>query len=141
MSVVAYSPDDDSAQSTEEVFHYLQANLHRVSCRITPTHIHPFRTERPIGTAPDAVWALDSLRPHTCRSDVLVSDLNMPIGSLTLIVRGISPRQPIIIITGFPTEASAIEAVKPGLAGYPVKPFHASEVLAVLGRAPSASAA
>lgn len=50
-------------------------------------------------------------------------------------VRRISARLPIIVITGFSTEASAIEAVNLGVTGYLVKPFHASEVLADAARA------
>lgn len=47
----------------------------------------------------------------------------------------ISMRLPIITVTGFSTESSAIEAVNLGVAGYLVKPFRAQEVLAVVARA------
>ena len=37
---------------------------------------------------------------------------------------------PVIIITGFSTESSAIEAVNLGVAGYLTKPFRVPQVLA-----------
>ena len=42
---------------------------------------------------------------------------------------------PIIIITGFSSEASAIEAANLGVAGYLTKPFRVPRVLAVAARA------
>jgi excisionase family DNA binding protein len=54
--------------------------------------------------------------------------------------RRISTR-PIIIVTGFSTESSAIEAVNLGVAGRLIKPFKANEVLAVIARALSAPTA
>ncbi len=41
----------------------------------------------------------------------------------------------MIIITGFSTEASAIEAVNLGVSGYLTKPFRIPSVLAVAARA------
>ena len=89
-------------------------------------------------SATDATGALDMLRTKPDAYDVLISDLNMPgMDGLALIreVRRVSARLPIIIITGFSTESSAIEAVNLGVAGYLVKPFRAHEVLAVVARA------
>jgi excisionase family DNA binding protein len=91
-----------------------------------------------IVSATDPTGALDMLRTNPTGYDVLISDLNMPgMDGLALIreVRRISTRLPIIIVTGFSTEASAIEAVNLGVAGYLVKPFRAQEVLAVIARA------
>jgi DNA-binding response OmpR family regulator len=42
---------------------------------------------------------------------------------------------PVIIITGFSTEASAIEAINLGVSGYLVKPFRLPRILAVTARA------
>ena len=97
-----------------------------------------------IVSATDAAGALDMLRGNPAAYDVLISDLNMPgMDGLALIreVRRVSTRLPIIIITGFSTESSAIEAVNLGVAGYLVKPFKASEVLAVIARALGATTA
>jgi excisionase family DNA binding protein len=91
-----------------------------------------------IVSATDPTGALDMLRTNPTGYDVSMSDLNMPgMDGLALIreVRRISTRLPIIIVTGFSTESSAIEAVNLGVAGYLVKPFRAQEVLAVIARA------
>ena len=42
---------------------------------------------------------------------------------------------PVIIITGFSTEASAIEAVNLGVSGYLTKPFRVPRVLAAAAKA------
>src|SRR5262245_49109896 len=97
-----------------------------------------------IVSATDPAGALEMLRTNPVAYDVLISDLNMPgMDGLALIreVRRISTRLPIIIVTGFSTESSAIEAVNLGVAGYLVKPFKPSEVLAVIARALSATTA
>ena len=41
----------------------------------------------------------------------------------------------VITITGFSTEASAVEAANLGVSGYPTKPFKVPKVLAVAARA------
>jgi excisionase family DNA binding protein len=70
--------------------------------------------------------------------DLLVTDLKMPgADGLSVIreARRMKPDIPVIIITGFSTEASAIEAVNLGVAGYLTKPFRVPRVLAVAARA------
>jgi DNA-binding response OmpR family regulator len=42
---------------------------------------------------------------------------------------------PVIIITGFSSESSAIEAVNLGVAGYLTKPFRVPQILAAAARA------
>ena len=42
---------------------------------------------------------------------------------------------PVIIITGYSSEASAIEAVNLGVVGYLVKPFRVPQVLSTVARA------
>jgi DNA-binding NtrC family response regulator len=42
---------------------------------------------------------------------------------------------PVVIITGYSTEASAIEAVNLGVSGYLTKPFRVPRVLAVAAKA------
>ena len=56
---------------------------------------------------------------------------------LTLIrqVRHLRSDLPIIIITGFSSESSAIEAVNLGVADYLRKPFRVPEVLAAAAKA------
>jgi DNA-binding NtrC family response regulator len=45
------------------------------------------------------------------------------------------PTLPVIIITGYSSGASAIEAVNLGVVGYLVKPFRVPQVLSAVARA------
>ena len=92
--------------------------------------------EYDVDLAPDGRVALDRLRvtPY----DLLVTDLKMPgVDGLAVIreARRMKPDIPVIIITGFSTEASAIEAVNLGVAGYLTKPFRVPRVLAAAAKA------
>ena len=92
--------------------------------------------EYDVDTAGDASTALDRMRQISY--DLLVADLNMPgIDGLTLIKRAKTLRAdlPIVIITGFSSESSAIEAVNLGVAGYLTKPFHMPQIWAAAARA------
>jgi len=98
--------------------------------------------EYDVDTASDATTALSRVR--ATEYDLLIADLRMPgMDGLTLIrqVKRIRGDLPVIIITGFSTEASAIEAVNLGVAGYLRKPFRVPEVLAVAAKALGAPAA
>ena len=91
-----------------------------------------------VDTAPDAAAALDLLRDPATPYDLLIADLKLPgIDGLTLIrqVREMRSTLPIIIITGFSTKASAIQAVNLGVSGYLTKPFRVPEVLAAAAKA------
>ncbi len=86
--------------------------------------------------AQDGRSALERLRiiPY----DLLITDLKMPgVDGLTVIkeARRLKADIPVIIITGFSTESSAIEAVNLGVAGYLTKPFRVPQVLAAAARA------
>jgi excisionase family DNA binding protein len=99
--------------------------------------------EYEVETAADATVALTSLREHRSY-DLLIADLRMPgMDGLSLIreVKHINPNLPVIIITGFSTESSAIEAVNLGVAGYLTKPFRVPQVLAAAAKALGAPAA
>ena len=92
--------------------------------------------EYEVDTASDASTALNRLRE--AEYDLLIADLRMPgMDGLTLIrqVKKIRAELPVIIITGFSSEASAIEAVNLGVAGYLRKPFRVPEVLAAAAKA------
>ena len=70
--------------------------------------------------------------------DLLITDLKMPgVDGLTVIreARRLKADLPVIIITGFSTEASAIEAVNLGVSGYLTKPFRVPRVLAAASKA------
>lgn len=89
-----------------------------------------------VDTVPDAPTALERVRATSY--DLLVADLKMPgMDGLTLIrqVKRIQTDLPVIIITGFSTESSAIEAVNLGVAGYLTKPFRVPQVLAAAAKA------
>lgn len=98
--------------------------------------------EYDVDTAADASSAL--VRVRAAEYDLLIADLRMPgMDGLTLIrqVKKIRADLPVIIITGFSSEASAIEAVNLGVAGYLRKPFRVPEVLAAAAKALGAPAA
>ncbi len=95
-----------------------------------------------VDTAPDGTTALDRMRAFSY--DLLIADLKMPgMDGLALIrqARRIKADLPVIIITGFSTESSAIEAVNLGVAGYLTKPFRVPQVLAAASKALGAPAA
>jgi excisionase family DNA binding protein len=92
--------------------------------------------EYDVDLAPDGRTALERLRiiPY----DLLITDLKMPgVDGLTVIreARRLKADIPVIIITGFSTEASAIEAVNLGVSGYLTKPFRVPRVLASAAKA------
>lgn len=92
--------------------------------------------EYDVDMAPDGRTALDRLRiiPY----DLLITDLKMPgVDGLTVIreARRLKADLPVLIITGFSTEASAIEAVNLGVSGYLTKPFRVPRVLAAASKA------
>ena len=67
-----------------------------------------------------------------------IADLKMPgMDGLTVIreAKRYKSDLPVIIITGFSTESSAIEAVNLGVAGYLTKPFRVPQVLAAAAKA------
>jgi len=70
--------------------------------------------------------------------DLLITDLKMPgMDGLALIrdARRLAPALPIIIMTAFSTEASAIEAVNLGVQGYLTKPFRIAKILSTAAKA------
>ncbi len=92
--------------------------------------------EYDVDLAPGGQDALERL--HRDQYDLLITDLRMPgVDGLTLIreARRFMPQLPIIIITGYSTEASAIEAINLGVNGYLTKPFRVPKVLSVAAKA------
>lgn len=70
--------------------------------------------------------------------DLMITDLKMPgQDGLSLIrdARRTSPNLPVIVITGYSSEATAIEAINLGVAGYLTKPFRLPRILAATARA------
>jgi excisionase family DNA binding protein len=92
--------------------------------------------EYDVDVAPDGRSALDRMRMYPY--DLLIADLKMPgMDGLTVIreAKRYKSDLPVIIITGFSTESSAIEAVNLGVAGYLTKPFRVPQVLAAAAKA------
>ncbi len=92
--------------------------------------------EYDVDAAPDGRSALDRLRMYPY--DLLIADLKMPgMDGLTVIreAKRYKSDLPVIIITGYSTESSAIEAVNLGVAGYLTKPFRVPQVLAAAAKA------
>jgi excisionase family DNA binding protein len=92
--------------------------------------------EYDVDVAPDGRSALERMRLNPY--DLLIADLKMPgMDGLTVIreAKRYKADLPVIIITGFSTESSAIEAVNLGVAGYLTKPFRVPQVLAAAAKA------
>jgi excisionase family DNA binding protein len=89
-----------------------------------------------VDVASDGRSALERLRLYPY--DLLIADLKMPgIDGLSVIreAKRLKESLPVIIITGYSTEASAIEAVNLGVAGYLTKPFRVPQVLQAAAKA------
>jgi excisionase family DNA binding protein len=92
--------------------------------------------EYDVDVAPDGRSALERMRLYPY--DLLIVDLKMPgMDGLTVIreAKRYKADLPVIIITGYSTESSAIEAVNLGVAGYLTKPFRVPQVLAAAAKA------
>lgn len=92
--------------------------------------------EYDVDVAPDGRSALERMRLYPY--DLLIADLKMPgMDGLTVIreAKRYKADLPVIIITGYSTESSAIEAVNLGVSGYLTKPFRVPQVLAAAAKA------
>jgi two-component system response regulator RegA len=87
-----------------------------------------------VATAGDHEAALALGRTHPF--DFAVVDLRMPGGSgLALIepLRALAPAMRVVVLTGYGSIASAVEALRLGAHDYLAKPVDADEILAALG--------
>jgi two-component system cell cycle sensor histidine kinase/response regulator CckA len=92
--------------------------------------------EYEVDVAPDGRSALERMRMHPY--DLLIADLKMPgMDGLTVIreAKRYKADLPVIVITGFSTESSAIEALNLGVSGYLTKPFRVSRVIEAAAKA------
>jgi DNA-binding NtrC family response regulator len=70
--------------------------------------------------------------------DLVITDLRMtPIDGLTVIreIKSKSPGMPVIMITGYPTVETSVEAIKSGATDFITKPFEISMVEAAIRQA------
>ncbi len=89
-----------------------------------------------VDTAPDGRTALERMRLYPY--DLLITDLRMPgMDGLTVIreAKRYKADLPVLVITGYSTESSAIEAANLGVHGYLTKPFRVSQVLGKTAKA------
>lgn len=89
-----------------------------------------------VDVSPDGASALERMRSTSY--DLLIADLKMPgMDGLSLIreVKRLGSEMPVIIITGYSTEASAIDAINLGVSRYLVKPFRVPRVLDAVSKA------
>jgi excisionase family DNA binding protein len=89
-----------------------------------------------VDTAPDGRSAIDRMRIYPY--DLLITDLRMPgMDGLAVIreARRFKADLPVIIVTGYSTESSAIEALNLGVASYLTKPFRVPQVLSKAAKA------
>jgi len=89
-----------------------------------------------VDTAPDGRSALERMRMYPY--DLLITDLRMPgMDGLAVIreARRYKADLPVIVITGYSTESSAIDALNLGVAGYLTKPFRVPQVLSKAAKA------
>jgi DNA-binding NtrC family response regulator len=89
-----------------------------------------------VASAFDGATAVEQLRASAF--DLLVTDLRMPGMDGTALAREAKRLQPgikVVIVTGHPSQASAIDAVNIGVDGYLIKPFHPMDVLMATARA------
>ncbi len=89
-----------------------------------------------VATAPDGVSALTALGGRVF--DLVLTDMKMPrMGGITLLeqMKQHAPSTIAVIMTGFGTVETAIDAMKRGAYDYILKPFKLEEVLHVVSRA------
>jgi DNA-binding NtrC family response regulator len=80
--------------------------------------------------------ALDVVRRH--RPEIILSDIHLPdVDGMELLkeIRRISPETLVIMITGFATVDSSVEAIRAGAYDYIPKPFTATQLRILIGRA------
>jgi excisionase family DNA binding protein len=98
--------------------------------------VRTLSTDYDVDAAPDGPTALE--RMDTTDYDLLITDLKMPgMDGLSVIreARRKSSDIAVVIVTGYSTEASAVEAINLGVSGYLTKPFRLPRVLQVAARA------
>ncbi len=86
-----------------------------------------------VGTARNGLEALDKLKGRFF--DLVIADLKMPrMGGMELlkVVRERYPQAAVVILTGYGTVKSAVDAIKRGAYDYLVKPFVPDEILLII---------
>ncbi len=124
-----------TTSSTTDIARILVVDDDRDTCRfITELLARPDREIRVAYNASDAVGLA---RRHTF--DVVISDINLngPESGLDVLrsFKAINPAGQVVLISGFGTLETAVEAVRAGAFDYISKPFNIAEVKAIVERA------
>jgi excisionase family DNA binding protein len=93
-------------------------------------------TDFHVETVPDGRSAVAKFRTESY--DLVLTDLRMPgIDGIEVAreAKRLLPQTKVVIVTGFPSQSSAIDAVNIGVDGYLTKPFRAIDVLTTSARA------
>jgi excisionase family DNA binding protein len=93
-------------------------------------------TDFHVETVPDGRSAVAKFRTESY--DLVLTDLRMPGMDGIEVAREakrLLPKTKVVIVTGFPSQSSAIDAVNIGVDGYLTKPFRAIDVLTTSARA------
>ncbi len=72
---------------------------------------------------------------NTNEYDLVLTDLKMPVMdglSLAAEVRSIRPDLPVVVMTGYPSVESAVEALRAKVADYITKPFNIHQLFKIL---------
>jgi excisionase family DNA binding protein len=94
------------------------------------------QAEYDVDVAPDGQSAIERMRMNPY--DLLIADLKMPGMDGLAVIREAKRYKadlPVIVITGYSTESSAIDALNLGVSGYLTKPFRVRHVLAAAAKA------
>jgi two-component system, OmpR family, phosphate regulon sensor histidine kinase PhoR len=89
-------------------------------------------------TAENGKKGLEEIQGHSESMDVVLLDLMMPgMSGMEVLdqIRGIDPNLPVIVITGYATVESAVEAMKKGAYDFIPKPFTPDQLRIVVKRA------
>ncbi|MHB8765144.1 MAG: sigma-54-dependent transcriptional regulator [Deferrisomatales bacterium] len=90
-------------------------------------------TEIEVETAPSGNLALEALQRESF--DLVVTDLKMPgMNGIEVLkaIRVLQPEVPVVLITGYATVETAVDAMKHGAADYVTKPFTPEQIQAKL---------
>jgi excisionase family DNA binding protein len=93
-------------------------------------------TDFDVDSAPDGATAVGRFR--TEHYDLIITDLRMPgLDGMGVAreAKRLLPQAKVLIVTGFPSQSSAIDAVNIGVDGYLTKPFRPIDVLTASARA------
>ena len=129
----AIAPLKPSAARSQDAKVFIVEDDHAVSDSLSQLlGMQGYRTS----SFPSAEAFLAALSPDS--SGCAILDIRLPGVSGLELQATLTERHidlPVIIITGYSTESSAIEAVNLGVAGYLTKPFRVPQVLAAAAKA------